>query len=128
MTARYNKTGYPAVYSGFSGPRMVEDSAYMSKSMFKSWSSDTWISRRSDPWFTGEFEINSGDSGGPFRQREGDVAKVVGVVSTGGHAPDVGEHEARLTTWLAQNDSLLGDAPVSSSLVKSSMVAPAPTC
>ena len=58
------------------------------------------------------FEINSGDSGGPLWQREGDVAKVVGVVSTGGYAPDVGEHEARLTTWLAQNDSLLGDAPV----------------
>ena len=96
----YNKTGYPSLYSGFSGPRMVEDSAYM----FKSWSSDAW--------FTEGFEINSGDSGGPLWQREGDVAKVVGVVSTGGYAPDVGEHEARLTTWLAQNDSLLGDAPV----------------
>ena len=74
----YNKTGYPSLYSGFSGPRMVEDSAYM----FKSWSSDAW--------FTEGFEINSGDSGGPLWQREGDVAKVVGVVSTGGYAPDVG--------------------------------------
>ena len=53
--------------------------------MFKSWSSDAL--------FTEGFEINSGGGGGPLWQREGDVGKVVGVVSTGGHAPDAGEHE-----------------------------------
>ena len=95
----YNKTGYPSLYSGFSG---------------REWSRTAPICSNPGAAMLG---LPRGlrlipVTAAALWQREGDVAKVVGVVSTGSYALDVGEHEARLTTWLAQNDSLLGDAPV----------------
>lgn len=95
----YNKTGYPGIYSGIFGPRLINDVSY------------TW-KRSYGAWWTLGFDLNNGDSGGPIWHYVDGVPNVVGVVSTRQAAASVDRNYDQLLDWIDGNDILLGDQVV----------------
>jgi Ca2+-binding RTX toxin-like protein len=93
----YYVTGYPGVYEDESGPRLTEDSGYMSLDSYTyTWNHD-------------DIEINSGNSGGPLWHYVNGQPSVVSVVSTDSFSIDLYGQYDTIIGWLNGNDSLIGD-------------------
>ena len=91
----YRVTGYPGIYRDVSGPRLIEDIGAST------------LMPNYDLVDLSDFEINSGNSGGPvwYSSTEGPV--VIGAVSTSLWATEVSAHYETLASWIVDNDYLI---------------------
>ncbi len=94
-SGNYNLTGYPDMYSGKTGPRMINDFGYVSQSTY------------SNVFDLSTIEVDSGASGGPLWYSENTGASIVGVLSTSGWAGDVYDQYPNIVDWIEGNNNLL---------------------
>jgi len=91
----YYVTGYPGVYATTNGHQMIEDYAYAYNDYY------------SDTFYTGYYELNPGNSGGPIWKYSNGLPYVEAIVSTKYRAAEVAENYDQITGWIDGNNDLI---------------------